>query len=510
MSKKRTTMKKVREILRLRYECQLSGRSIASCLNIGNTTVSDILSRFKLCELGWPLPEGTSDQVLSKSLYHTKTTSTKKVMPDFLTCTHELKRKSMTKRLLWEEYQSQHQQQAYGYTQFCEHYTRWLKSQKRSMRQLHVAGEKLFIDYCGPTVPIVNPDTGEIRTAQIFVATFGASHYTYVEASPSQKLECWLQAHVNAFEHFGGVPHLLVPDNLKSAVTRACRYEPTLNESYHKLANHYGTAVLPARPYKPKDKAKVENAVLIVERWILMRIRHQTFYTFAELNITIKQLMNDLNQRQMQQAGASRKELFEKLDKPALKLLPSQPYYHVETKRAKVGPDYHIQYNKHYYSVPHHLVSQHVELEASSKVVRIYHQSLLVAQHPTSTIISGQSTIETHMPGSHQHHKWSAEGLMSWGDSIGVATQNIVQKMLLKKKHPEQAYRGCLGLLSLSRNYGDSRLEQACQDALMVEKPYFSFIKNLLENHREGKLTSDSNDTPDIQHSNVRGPSNYH
>ena len=301
-----------------------------------------------------------------------------------------------------------------------------------------------------------------------------------------------------------------MPDNLKSAVTTPCRYDPKLNESYRKLANHYGTAVLPARPYKPKDKAKVENAVLIVERWILMRIRHQTFHTFAELNLTIKALMNGLNQKQMKQVEASRKALFDKLDKPALKPLPSQPYYHVETKKAKVGPDYHIQYNKHYYSVPHRLVSQYVELEASAKVVRIYHQGVLVAQHPTSSIVNGQSTTDAHMPGAHQHQKWSPERLMSWGHAIGSATQNVVQQMLLRKKHPEQSYRTCLGLLNLSRTYGDGRLEQACQDALMVEKPYYGFIKNLLENHREGKLTSESTTTPDIQHSNVRGPSNYH
>ena len=512
MSKKRTTMNKVREILRLKFDCQLSLRNIGTCLKVGRSTVSEILSRFKLSELGWPLPDGISDQELSKALYHTKAPSSDKVMPDFAKCTQELKRKGMTKRLLWEEYHSEFQQQAYGYTQFCEHYIRWQKSQKRSMRQIHIAGEKLFIDYCGPTVPVVNPDTGEVRDAQIFVATFGASNYTYVEASPSQKQEHWLQAHVNAFEHFGGVPHLLVPDNLKSAVIKPCRYEPKLNESYHKLANHYGTAVIPTRPYKPKDKAKVENAVLVVERWVLMRIRHQTFHTFAELNLTIKDLMKDLNLRVMRQVGATRLELFEKLDKPALKPLPSQPYYHVETKRAKVSPDYHIQYQRHYYSVPHRLVGQHVELEASSKIVRIYHQNVLVAQHPASSVIGKKSTIDEHMPEAHQYqnYKWTPERIMSWGRAIGTSTENVVQQLMLKQKHPAQAFNSCLGILNLSRRYGDARLEQACQDALMAEKPYFGFIKNLLEHNREGKLSSESTTTPNIQHRNVRGPNSYH
>ncbi len=267
-------------------------------------------------------------------------------MPDFGLCYQELKRKGMTKRLLWEEYHIEYQDRAYRYTQFCEHYTRWFKKQKRSMRQQHIAGDKLFIDYCGSTVPIVNPDTGEVRTAQIFVATLGSSNYTYVEASPSQGLEYWLQAHANAFEHFGGVLHLLVPDNLKSAVTKADRYEPVLNDSYRKLANHYRTAVMLARPYKPKDKAKAENTVLIIDRWILMRVRHQTIHTLAAPNLAIRDLMHDLNNREMRQVGASRKELFDKLDQPALKALPIQPYIYTETKRAKVGPDYHIQYKK--------------------------------------------------------------------------------------------------------------------------------------------------------------------
>ena len=510
MPKKRIVMTKINEVLRLKFDCQLSNRNIATCVKIGCSTVSEILSRFKLSELGWPLPDGTSDLQLTQALYQDKGPSQHKVMPDFALYFKELKRKGMTKRLLWEEYHTQYQACAYGYTQFCEYYTRWFKKQKRSMRQQHIAGDKLFIDYCGPTVPIVNPDTGEVRTAQIFVATLGASNYTYVEASRSQRLESWLQAHVNAFEFFGGVPHLLVPDNLRSAVTKPCRYEPTLNDSYRKLANHYCTAVMPARPYKPKDKAKAENAVLIVERWILMRLRHQVFHTYAELNIVIRNLMHDLNQREMRQIGASRQALFEMLDKPALKPLPLQPYLYTETKRAKVGPDYHIQYKKHYYSVPHQLVGEHVELEASSRLVKIYHHGNLVAQHPCSAKEHGQSTIDMHMPSNHQHQKWSPQRLLSWAKSIGPATREVINAQLQSKAHPEQAYRSCLGLLSLSRQHGDNRLEQACKDAVLVDKPHLKFIKNLLSNHRDGRLSSDSTSTPNIEHSNVRGPGSYH
>ncbi|MEZ8424041.1 IS21 family transposase, partial [Vibrio splendidus] len=390
------------------------------------------------------------------------------------------------------------------------HFTRWFKTQKRSMRQLHVAGDKLFIDYCGPRLQVVNPDTGEVREAEVFVATLGASNYTYVEAFPSQGKPYWLEAHANAFEHFGGVPQLLVPDNLRSAVTKANRYEPRLNDSYQKLANHYQTAVMPARPYKPKDKAKAENAVLLVERWIMMRLRHQTFHTFKELNLAIRELMNELNQRKMKQYCASRQALFDKLDKPALRPLPKQRYLYTETKRAKVGPDYHIEYRRHYYSVPHQLVGHHVELEASNRLVQIYHKGNVVAQHPRSQRDRGNSTQPEHMPSNHQHQKWSPERLLSWGSNIGAATREVVNKMLNSKPHPEQSYRSCLGLLSLSKTYGEPRLEQACKDALMLTKSNYTFISNLLKNNREGQLSKDSTSTPNLVHSNVRGPNSYH
>jgi transposase len=267
---------------------------------------------------------------------------------------------------------------------------------------------------------------------------------------------------------------------------------------------------MPARPHKPKDKAKAENAVLLVERWIMMRLRHQTFHTFKELNLAIRELMNDLNQRKMKQYGASRKTLFDKLDKPALKPLPKQRYQYTETKRAKVGPDYHIEYRRHYYSVPHQLVGHHVELEASNRLVQIYHQGNLVAQHPRSQRERGNSTQPEHMPSNHQHQKWSPGRLLNWGANIGPATREVVNKMLNSKPHPEQSYRSCLGLLNLSKVHSESRLEQACKDALMLTKPNYTFINNLLKNNREGQLSKDNTSTPNLVHSNVRGPNCYH
>lgn len=510
MPKKRTAMKNIKEVLRLKYGCGLSTRKIAACTNIGRSTVSDILTRFELSGLSWPLPNNRSEKEFFQAFYGENKTKLSKVAPDFAHCFIALKRKGMTKQLLWEEYNEQYQDRAYRYSQFCEYYRRWLKTQKRSMRQLHTAGDKLFIDYCGPTIPVVNPETGELRRAQVFVATLGASNYTYVEAFPSQKAQYWLEAHANTFEHFGGVPYLLVPDNLRSAVSRAERYEPTINESYQKLANHYQTAIMPALPYKPKDKAKAENAVLLVERWIMMRLRHQTFHTFKELNLSIRELMNELNQRKMKQVGASRQELFDTLDKPALNPLPIQRYLYSETKRAKVGPDYHIEYQRHYYSVPHQLVGQHVELEATNRLVQIYHQGCLVTQHARSQKERGMSTHDEHMPSNHRHQKWSPDRLLNWAGNIGIGTKEIVGHMLKSKPHPEQAYRSCLGLLNLNKTYGEPQLEQACADALRLNRPYYTFIKNLLANKREGKLDHSSTTTPNIKHSNVRGPNNYH
>lgn len=377
------------------------------------------------------------------------------------------------------------------------------------MRQHHVAGEKLFLDFCGPTIPIVNPDTGEVRQAQIFVATLGASSYTYVEACENQRQESWLMAHTRAFEFFGGVPLLLVPDNLKSAVTHADRYEPVLNENYRKLARHYNTAVLPARPRKPKDKPKVENAVQVVERWILMRLRHEVFHTLAALNLAISELLQDLNERPFRRLPGCRKSQFEQLDKPALKALPPYPYEYVDIRRAKVGPDYHVLYGKHAYSVPHPLVGSHIDIEAGARLVRLYHKGILVAQHPRAIHPGGFTTQADHMPESHRQQRWSPDRLLSWGESIGCATRAVVAWHLYHRAHPEQAYRTCLGLLNLSREYGEARLENACQQALLLERPWRQVILNLLRNHRDRQQDDAPDDTP-VEHSNVRGAGYYH
>lgn len=505
MPKKRTNMHKIKDLLRLKFEAGLSHRAIAACLKMGVATVSEIASRHKSSGLGWPLPDDLTEQQLSAALYPTLPQPQNKRLPDFRQIHTELRRKGMTKQLLWQEYREQQPETAYGYTRFCTLYRSWVTLQKRSMRQHHTAGDKLFIDYCGPTVPVVHPDTGEVRKAQIFVATFGASNYTYIEACRGQDSESWLTAHVNAFEFFEGVPRLLVPDNLRAAVSKADRYEPQLNDNYARLARHYNTAVMPARPYKPKDKSKAENAVLIVERWILMRLRHRTFHSFTELNRALRELLDELNNRPQRVLPGSRSELFAQLDKPALRPLPGYRYEYVDSHQAKVGPDYHILYRKHAYSVPHQLVGERLQLEATARLVRIYHHGELIAQHPRATHAGGFTTTAEHMPQNHQHQRWSPERLLNWGASIGPGTREVVQWQLARRAHPEQAYRSCLSLLALHKTYGEERLEAACRKALLMDRPHRETILNLLKNNKEQEPQAQPCEELPLQHTNIRG-----
>jgi transposase len=329
--------------------------------------VVEYLNRAQQAGLSWPIPDRLNERDLGRLLFPTQAVTGQRrfVEPDFPVVCQELKGKGVTKLLLWQEYRQCYPDDGYSYAQFCHRYRVWLDCQQRSMRQIHRAGEKLFVDYCGPTMAIVNPDTGEFRQAQIFVAVLGASNYTFACASWSQKQADWLHAHVKAFEYFGGVPELVVPDNLKSAVRKVHRYDPDINPSYQQLAAHYQCAIVPARPYKPKDKAKAEVAVQIVERWIMARLRHQTFFTLASLNQAIRALLDDLNQRPFKKLPGTRLSQFEQLDKPALRALPARPYQYTHIKKARVHIDYHIEYDKHYYSVPHHLVKQEVEVQAT-------------------------------------------------------------------------------------------------------------------------------------------------
>jgi transposase len=382
MPQARLSMRKIEEILRLRYEAGLTHRAIAQSCDVSASTVGEYLAYAKAAGLSWPLPEGLSGAELEAMLFPPRKPARGREipLPDWATIHQELRRKSVTLSLLWVEYRQEHPK-GYSYSQFCHHYRQWAKQLNPIMRQKHRAGEKLFIDYAGQTVPVIDPGTGEIKPAQIFVAVLGASSYTYAEAHASQTLPNWIGAHVRALDFMGGAPQVLVPDNLKAGVKSPHLYEPDINPTYQEFARHYGVAVVPARSRKPKDKAKVEVGVQVVERWILARLRDRTFFSLAELNQAIRELLIQLNDRPMPHLEQSRRDLFMKLDQPALKPLPKQPYEFARWKKARVNIDYHVEYDKHYYSVPYGLIGKEVEVRATEKTVEIFYRRQRQASH---------------------------------------------------------------------------------------------------------------------------------
>lgn len=506
-------MRKIREVLRLRMEAGLSIRQIKASTKVSIGAIQKLLARAEALKISWPLPTELDDTRLAAMFYpgSDPTKSMRYQVPDWTVVHQELKRKGMTKLLLWEEYTAKYPNRCYSYSQFCDRYRHWLKQQKRSMRQTHKAGEKCFVDYCGPTLPIIDPQTGEIRPAQVFVAVLGASNYTFAEATWSQGLSDWLSSHVHCFEFFGGVPEMVIPDNLRSGVSHACRYDPELNPSYQQLAEHYQVAVLPARPYKPKDKAKAEVGVQIVERWILARLRHYTFFSLAEANQCIRALLEELNLRPFKQLSGNRREAFEKLDQPALKPLPKHHYVYIEIRRCRVNIDYHIEFARHLYSVPHQYVGEQVEVQASDHLLQIYFRQRQVASHPRAHR-PGTTTEAGHMPNSHrQHQQWTPARLQNWARDIGPDTLTWVTDRLNERAHPEQAYRVCLGLLNLGREYPGHRLNASCRIANREGLNRLKHIKAILRSNRD-KLPEQLPLTTELpqHHENIRGPKSFH
>jgi len=517
MSKKRITMRNLRELLRLRYDGKLSIRQIRSSTKVSVGKIQSVLKRFDELQLGWPLPADMDDQRLA-GLFYPKSDNrcqSKKVQPNWSQIHEELKGKTITRQLLWEEYTEQYPNKSYSYSQFCDRYDNWRKKLKRSLRQVHKAGEKLFVDYCGPTMPVVNRLTGEIKQAQIFVAVLGASSYTYSEATWTQGLRDWLGSHVRAFHFFKGLPVMVIPDNLLSGVSKACRYDPDINLAYQQLGAHYQVAIMPARPYRPKDKAKAEVGVQVVERWIMARLRHQTFFSLAELNQAISKLLTELNNKPFKKLPGSRHSAFEKLDKPALKPLPLHAYEYTEIKTVKVYIDYHVEYDGHFYSVPHHLVSEEVELQATDSVIRIFFKNQQITSH-VRQYHHGMTTLPSHMPVKHEKHmKWTPGRLMNWAADMGEHVLQWVKDRLQEKDHPEQAYRVCLGVLNLSRQYTPERLNNACCLANQRALNRLKHIREILSNNRDQLITTDlfASSLPEElpqDHENIRGPGQFH
>jgi transposase len=505
-------MRKINEVLRLKWECGLSNRAIGRSCSISHSTVSEYVRRAKAVGLTWPLPETLDEDALFQLLFPTTLRWASRVIPvpDWSQIHAELRRKGVTLRLLWVEYREA-TPDGYGYSQFCALYRQWAKRLKPSMRLYHKAGEKLFVDYAGQTIPVVDPHTGEIRQAQIFVATLGASNYTYAEAQSRQDLPNWIGAHVRAFSFLGGVPEIVVPDNLKAGVKHPCRYEPELNPTYQDLAQHYGTAVIPTRVRKPKDKAKVEVAVQAVERWILARLRNRTFFSLAELNQAIRELLAELNHRPMRHLGRSRRDLFQTLDQPVLKPLPDTPYEFALWKKARVNIDYHIEFDKHYYSVPYALIHQEVYIRATERTIEISFKNRCVACHPRSDARGRHTTISEHMPTAHQKYaEWSPERILRWAHTMGPFTAQLVDTLFDSRKHPEQAYRSCLGILRLGDRYGKERLEAACRRALPAGIRSYKGIKSILDAKLD-QLEADQTIAATLpSHANIRGQAYFH
>lgn len=505
-------MRKLREILRLRLDAGLSLRQIKSSLRLSVGAVQKVSSKAQALGLDWSAIEQLDDQQLAQRFYPGADTraSSRLELPDWPEVYRELKIKGNTKLLLWEEYSQQYPNRSYSYAQYCHLYGQWQRKQKRSMRQTHRAGEKLFVDYAGKTVPVVR-DGGEVRFAQVFVAVMGASNQTFCEATWTQGLPDWLNSHARAFAFFDGVPEMVIPDNLKSAVTKACRYDPDVNPSYQQLAAHYGTAIMPARPRKPQDKAKAEVAVQIVERWILARLRHHTFFSLHELNQAIASLLTELNQKPFKQLDGCRQAWFDSIDRPALRPLPKHPYEFTHIKTVKVHVDYHVQYEQHLYSVPHHLVGERLELHAKERMIELYFGRQRVASHRRSDQ-PGATTLPVHMPTRHEkHHQWTAARLEQWARKLGQHVLAWVQTQIQRKQHEEQAYRVCLGLLNLSRSYPPDRLDRACQLAHRHRMYRLKNVKAILQSNQDQQVDSNEPQRALPQsHENIRGPKSFH
>lgn len=502
-------MRKIIEILRLKHEAGLSYSQIARSCSVSKSTVSDTLKRFQETGLPWPLPEDVDQQELENKLYDLLPKEKEvRPQPDVQQIHRELKRKNVTLQLLWDEYKAVHPN-GYQYSYFCEIYQNWKAKLEPHLRQIHLAGEKLMVDFAGHTMPTVNPDTGEIKEAQIFVAVMAASNYTFARAAWSQDLYNWIDLHCRAFEFFGGVPEMLIPDNLRSAVSKICRYEPEINPTYQDMASHYNTAVIPARSGKPRDKAKAETGVQIVERWILARLRNVVFFSLSELNMAIEKLLIDLNERPFKKMVGCRKELFEELDKPALKPLPEKPYEFARWKTARVNIDYHVEIDYSFYSTPYQLVKEKVDVRITARTVEILYKGKRVASHPRSHKKGFYSTCPEHRPPSHQKYlEWTPSRILSWAQKAGTNTAILVKEIMGSRAHVEQSYRSCLGLLRLGEKYGQERLENACKRAIHYRAYTYRSVKSILEKGLD-KVGVEEAELQPLEHQNIRG-SNYY
>jgi transposase len=513
MATERLPMRRIREILRLRHEQGLSVREAARALGVSVGVVSKTASRAAKAGITWEVAEGMTDAALEERMYGRPAgPSDDRPRPSPVHIHTELRRSGVTLEVLHLEYLERHPT-GLRYTAFCDVYRRWLATASVTMRQVHKAGEKCFVDFSGKTPNFVDPTTGRRVSVELFVAVLGASNLTYAEATLSQKVQDFVLAHVHALTYFGGAPAMWVPDQLKSAVVVACRYEPGIQRTYQDFARHYDSAVVPARPHKPRDKAKVEAAVLVVQRWILARLRNEIFFSLESLNRRIRELLDDLNNRPMKKLGGiSRRELFERVERPALRSLPSEAYEYADWYQKTLNSDYHVEVEKHWYSAPSRLTHQEIWARVTAHTVELFHSGERVASHRRSAVNYKHTTDPSHMPEAHRRHASGPDGVLRWAESVGPMTTAMVKRLLDANPVREQGWRSARGLQRVGERYGAARTEQACGSALRFGARSYKPVERLLVLGREslGLLDDEAPEAAGIQHENVRGPDYYH
>ena len=512
--REKISMRKIKEVLRLRFECNLSQRGASKVCKVGRKTIQDYERRFKVSELTWPLADDVTEEVLEQKLFGTQPRKVSNKSPiDFEHMFQELKKPNVTLEVLWEEYRKDNSN-GYQYSHFCNLFRVYLKSMNYSMRQEHKAGEKTFVDF-GTGLKLFDTKTNSYIPTQLFVSVWGASNKTFAQATLGEDLASWIEVNSDALESFGCCPKVIVPDNLKSAVTKACRYEPKINQTYAEFGEHHGTVIYPARPYRPKDKSKAENGVKLCKRWVLSRLRNEIFTSLADMNEAIAKLTERLNNKPLSKIKKSRNELFETLDRPNALALPSQRYEFAEWKLVKVHIDYHVSFDEHHYSVPYTLIHQELEVRATAKTIEVYRKGVRMCSHRRDYQKHGYTTVKEHMPPSHQKYlEWTPQRILEWAKKYGASVKTLVEQIMSQRKFHEQAYRSCLGIIRLVDHYSAPRLDAACERALKFKIHSYQGVKIILEKGLDKIESIISNPAQSqsvlIEHENIRGAKYFH